>query len=356
MKAGIIGLSNSGKTTIFNLLTGQNVETTIYSDPSLHKNSIGQAKVKDERIDYLSNIYKPKKTIYSTVEFWDTPPLFHEEGKTGLTDVKNSDLLLMVVRAFLRDDVISPDGIDPERDIQKIEEELLLTDLIFVEKRLEKLADQIRKGKKELQKEADIFKKIHSYLEKNIPLREVELTEDERKILVGYQFTTQKPVIVLINISEEQLEDENLRSNLEEKFKNKQNFSLLFVPALIEEEIKELSAEETKEFMDSYGITESALQKVIRKTYDLLGLISFFTVGPDEVRSWSIKIGTNAQKAAGVIHSDLERGFIRAEVVSFSDFQKYGNMTKVKELGLQRLEGKNYIVQDGDIITVRFNV
>ncbi len=357
MKIAVVGLTNSGKTTIYNILTGMKIEATPYSDVSLHKKSVGIAKVIDSRIDYLDSIYDPKKKTYADVEFMDTPALF-EKSSTALQDIKNSDALVLVVRGFENDEVLSTNAaIDPVSDINSVEAEMLLADLMVVENRISRIDEQIKKsGRKELLPEKKLFEKLKALLEEGKLLRECDFSDEENKLLSGFQLVSFKPVLVVVNTDENRIGDTEYEDGILDVFKNRSNLDIVFIPGDIEMEIKELDSDDAAEFMKDYGLTESGLDTVIRKSFELLGLICFFTVGKDEVRSWSIPKGITIQSAAGVIHSDLEKGFIRAEVTGYMNFHKFGNMPAVKEAGLQQLEGKEYIVRDGDIVNVRFNV
>lgn len=356
MKIAVVGLANSGKTTIFNVLTGMRVEVTPYSDVSAHRKSIGIAKVVDPRIDYLTSIYEPRKKTYTDIEFMDTPSLF-EKGSTALQDVKNSDALVLVVRGFDNEEVISAsDSIDPAAEIDTVESEMILADLQVVENRIARIDEQLKRGRKELQAERKLFEKLREVLESGCLLRDHEFSEEDLQMLSGYQLVSMKPVLVVVNIDESRIGNEVFQKEITDRFLDRRNLDIVFIPGNIEIEIQELDDEDAKEFMKDYGLKESGLNAVIRKSFELLGLICFFTVGKDEVRSWSIPKGITVQAAAGVIHSDLAKGFIRAEVTGYDHFCRFGNMSGVKEAGLQQLEGKEYIVCDGDIINIRFNV
>ena len=364
MKIAIIGLSNSGKTTVFNALTGMDIETPIYpaTTGEPHK---GVVKVPDSRVEKLAEIFKPKKTTYATIEYIDYIGLTKgdlEQNRKVFDLVKDVDALVHVVRAFKDDAVVPPLGnIDPLRDIETIELELIFGDLEFVEKRLDRMEQGAKRGKKPDESEKKLLLKCKESLEKEIALRDVEFNEQEQKTMRPLQFLSTKPEVVVLNIGESDLNTERareLQDKVEEYFnaKYKRSFSVLTLCGKIEMEIAQLPPDEARAFLDDLGIDKPALSKLIRVNYDLLGLISFLTVGEDEVRAWTIPKGMNAQKAAGKVHSDIERGFIRAEVISFDDFISSGNMHAAKEKGLLRLEGKTYEVRDGDIINFRFNV
>jgi GTP-binding protein YchF len=360
MEIGIIGLPYSGKTTIFNTLLKH-----ISSDQSGGKQSAerGIVKVPDERLDKLTEMFNPKKKVNTTIEYLKVPGLEGEEAETRglpskfMTNLKNVDALLIMVRNFENEFYPHPfDRIDPAADINFINEEFLISDLTIVEGRVERLEKSIMKTQQDKEKrELELMKRLKAQLEEEKPLRELEFNKDEEIILKGYQFITAKPILYVINISEDQIpESEKIEASLAE-FKTP-NCELTTLSAEIEKEISELDTEDAAEFMNDLGIKESAMDKLIRKSYELLGLISFFTVGEDECRSWTIRKGTKAQQAAGVIHSDLEKGFIRAETVHYNDLITLGSLNACKEKGVMRLEGKEYIVKDGDILNIRFNV
>lgn len=369
MKIAIIGLANSGKTTIFNALTGQNLETTIYPTTGGDPN-IGVVKVPDYRVDKLSEIYKPKKTTYATVKYIDYIGLTKgdmQQNRKVFDLIKDVDAIVHVVRAFEDDAVVHPMGsVDARRDTEAIELELIFGDLDLVEKRLERMEQGAKRGKKPDEVEKKLLLKCKDALEKEIALRDVEFNEEEQKAMRPLQFLSTKPEVVVLNIRENALSTDkarNLQKEVEGYFQSKhKNSSLLTrhsslsLCGKIEMEIAQLSQDEARAFLDDLGIQEPALNKLIHVSYDLLGLISFLTCGEDEVRAWTITKGTNAQKAAGKIHSDIERGFIRAEVISFDDFVKAGSMSAARDKGLLRVEGKTYEVKDGDIINFRFNV
>ncbi len=361
MKVAIIGLANSGKTTIFNALTGLNLETTIYPTVTAEPH-IGVVKVPDARVEKLAEIYKPKKTTHATVEYIDYIGLTKgdvEQNKKVFDLIKDADAVVNVLRGFEDETVIHPLGnVYPRRDAETIELEMIFGDLELVEKRLERMEQGLKRGKKPDETEKKLLIKCKEALEKETALRDMEFSDEEQKTMKHLQFMSIKPEVVVLNVDEHEINSEKTRattSELKTFFKGKQ-VKILNLCGKIEMEIAQLPPDEAKAFLDDLGIEEPALNKLIHVSYDLLGLISFLTVGEDEVRAWTIKKGTNAQKAAGKIHSDIERGFIRAEVVSFDYFIKYGDMAGVREKGLLRLEGKTYEVKDGDIINFRFNV
>ncbi len=364
MKIAIIGLANSGRTTIFNALTGLSLETTIYPTLTTEPH-IGVVKVPDKRVDKLAEIYNPKKTTRATVEYIDYIGLTKgdvEQNRKVFDLIKDADAIVNVARGFVDESVVHPmSGVNPVRDVETVELEMIFGDLELVEKRLERMEQGLKRGKKPDETEKKLLVKCKEILEKETALRDAEFSEEEQKTIRNLQFMSIKPVVVVMNVGENDLNTEktNRLQNEIEKFfgiKYKKSFSVVALCGKIEMEIAQLSTDEAQAFLDDLRIEEPALNKLIHVSYDLLGLISFLTVGDDEVRAWTIRKGANAHKAAGKIHSDIERGFIRAEVVSFDDFIAHGNMTAVREKGLLRLEGKTYEVKDGDIINFRFNV
>lgn len=354
MQLGIIGLPMVGKTTIFELLT----ESRQKGGTSNKANS-AMARVPDHRIDFLSDMYKPKKTTYAQLEIVDIPGLApgNDKGASVFLDgVRQADALLHVVRVF--EDELVPmwsDKIDPVGDIELVNYELLLADLDLIDKRV----DRINTGKRKAQadKELNLLAKLRDAIENQRPISTVELDEEEQVMMKSYQFLTNKPMLICLNLSEKDLLSGEYpdRQKVEEYLRQYQ-IPMVELSASIERDIAELEKDERDLFMEEVGITEPGLVKVSRSIYERLGLISFFTVGEDEVKAWTIEKNTNARKAAGKIHSDIERGFIRAEVVEFEALKEHGSMAAVKEHGLFRLEGKDYIVKDGDIVHFRFNI
>lgn len=360
MQIGIVGLPLSGKTTLFQTLTKTHLDISSLSKSEAHHAVI---KVPDKRLDKLHEIFITKKKVNATIEIIDVVGL--QKGETGsaqfttnfLAKVKTNDALVQVVRLFENEFAPHPYGsIDLLRDINTIETEFIISDLSIIENRIEKAKKQIQKTQDEnLKKEIPVLEKCLDYLNKEIPLRDAELTKDEVKILRAYQLLTLKPMLIALNLDEKLINQEDQFFDVLIKKKLSKNTKVLAFYGKIEMELAELSDEEAKTFMEEYGIKESALSKLIREAYDLLGLHSFFTIGEDEVRAWTIRKGLNAQEAAGEIHTDFYNRFIRAEVVHYDDFIKYGSFTKAKEHGAWRLEGKEYIVKDGDILLIRHN-
>ena len=358
MKTAIIGLSSVGKSTLFGLLTGA-AAPVASGRPEAR---VGIARVPDPRVDALGRLYNPKKKTFATVEYVDVPGVQKGEGAAlvDLPALRGVDALLHVVRAFASDTVPHPDGsVDPLRDAKMLELELILADLQAVEKRLERLEANIKKGNK-AEDVADkvLFLRMKEFLESERPLRELETTEEEKRRLRNYAFLTEKPVLLVLNLGEEQVKDVEkaiLASGLGE-LAARPGFALCPVSAPLEAEMAQLPPEDAQAFREDYGLKEPGLDRVIRTSYTLLGLVSFLTAGEDECRAWTIRRGTKAQLAAGTIHSDIERGFIRAEVVAYDDLMAAGSLAACRDKGTLRLEGKEYEVKDGDVINFRFNV
>ncbi len=356
MRLGIIGLPQSGKTTIFNAVTRGDVPTGISAGRVQVNTAV--VDVPDPRVDKLSALFNPKKTIYAKITYADIAGLDGSSGKSGisgslLNQLTQMDGFIHVLRCFEDDNVPHQEGsVDPLRDLQMMDSEFIINDLIFVERKLERLADERKKGagrdKATIDRDIHLFERMQASLNEETPLRDLEMTVDELAGLSGFGFLSLKPVMVLLNLSEGQTapaipypHQHSLVVNLQGK---------------LEMDMAQLSAEDAKMFMAEYGITELSLNRMIKYSYDLLGQHSFFTVGPDECRAWTVRTGALAPEAAGVIHTDLQKGFIRAEVVAYEDLMAFGSMNEVKAKGKLRLEGKEYIVKDGDILNIRFNI
>jgi len=362
LTVGIIGLPMVGKTTIFNLLTGAGAHTSNFLTGKADTN-VGMAQVPDPRLDFLARLYNPRRTVYAQIQCSDVPGLVRGAaqgagvGNRFLDGIRKVDLLAHVLRVFANPDVPHVDGsIDPLRDLETVQVELLLADLELVEKRIERIKNG-KKISKEAARELPVLEKCLRALENEVPLQQLKLTGDERAVLVNYDFLTAKPVLLVVNTDEKQFREK--RYPLQEKLESlasARGLALIEVCGRLEMEIALLEPEERALFLADLGVEELGTARLARAAYTQLGLISFFTVGKDEVRAWTIRRGTNARSAAGKVHSDMERGFIRAEVVKFNDLYALGSMAKVKEKGLARLEGKDYLVEDGDIINFRFNV
>jgi hypothetical protein len=358
LRAALIGLPSSGKTTLFQLMTS--VHDAPRGKGDVH---IGISRVPDARLDALTAMYNPRKRVPATVEFTDM--VAARSGAQALVDVagyKNADALVHVVRAFRSATVAHPSGsIDPARDAQAMEDELILADLGVAERRVERIDKDLKRGKSaELDKERDLVQRCRTALEEGTPLRALELSEGDRKLLRGFQFLSAKPLLLVINLDEadvsavgSSVERAAERTGLTGFLAHAATRAVALC-ATIELEISQLEGADATAFLSDLGLTESGLDRVIRTSYDLLGYMSFFTVGEDECRAWSIARGTPAQLAAGEIHSDIQRGFIRAEVVSYAALTTRGSMAACREHGEVRLEGKEYVVHDGDIINFRF--
>ena len=352
LRAALIGFASTGKTTLFQLMTSAKEGARTKGDTV-----IGISKVPDARLDRLTAMFNPKKRVPATVEFTDLAQAAAAGGAKALVDVanyKNADALVHVVRAFHDPSVPHPSGsVDPGRDAQAMEDELILADLGVVERRLERLEKDLKKNRSaDLEREREVILICKAALEDAKPLRALDLKGDDLKRLRGFQFLSAKPLLIVINMDESQLtESDTVRGSI---FKGRASTGTVTVCAKIELEISQLEPADAAAFLADLGLQESGLDRVIRASYDLLGYMSFFTVGEDECRAWSIPRGTAAQLAAGEIHSDIARGFIRAEVVSYDALIARGSMAACRDHGEIRLEGKDYIVQDGDIINFRF--
>lgn len=365
MRLGIVGLPNVGKSTLFNAITKAGAESANYPFCTIEPN-VGVVDVPDKRLDVLEKIYSPKRTIHASIEFYDIAGLVKGAskgeglGNKFLSHIRESSSIVHVVRCFNDDNIVHVDGsVDPIRDIETINLELVFSDLEVLDRRMEKSIKLSRSGDKTAKAEVATMEKIKAHLEAGKPVRTLELTDDEAELVKDLFFITSKPVLYAANISEDDLLSGNAENELVKKVKSfaeAENSEVITICASLEEQLASLSDEEQAEMLSEYGLEESGLNKLIHSSYKLLGLMSFLTAGSDEVRAWTIKNGTKAPKAAGKIHSDIERGFIRAEIVSFDDLAKYGSEAAAKEKGLFRLEGKDYIMKDGDVVNFRFNV
>ena len=354
MKLGIIGLPQSGKTTIYNALTRGNTPTTASAGRIEVHTAV--VDVPDPRVTKLSGMFNPKKTIYTKVTYADIAGLEAGSAKSGITgqllnQLNQMEGLILVVRGFTDDNVMHPNGsVDPMRDADNMLTELLLNDLIAVERKLEKLIDERKKGGTDKILNArltELFEKLHKTLSDNKPLRSMEFTNDEQRELASYGLLTRKPILTVFNMGEGQT-----APNVEGKL----DHPSVALMGKLEMEIAQLSAEDAAVFMEEYGIKELSLSRMINLSYDLLQVQTFFTVGEDEVRAWSVRIGATAPEAAGVIHSDLQKGFIRAEVFNYDDLITLGSEAALRTAGKFKLEGKEYVVKNGDIVHIRFNV
>ncbi len=353
MFIGILGYPRSGKSILFKALLGHKGHHAGGRKEGYDK---GVVKVPDLRVDFLAQLYQPKKTTYAEIEFWDSQAL--DEPKAGPHELpaylRQADSLVAVIAAFENPNVAHPKGsVNPKRDIDDLNAELVFSDLISVEKRIGKLTNDLKRGHKEVSDEIRLLERLKTALEANQPLRSLDLNTDERKAIRGFEFLSLKPILWVINIGEGDLPK---RDEIENRFTPALHSEFYAVSAEIEAEIAGLPEADRPAFLSDLGIAEPALFGMIRHIYHLSGLISFFTAGDPEVRAWTVPKGFKAPQAAGTIHSDFEKGFIRAEVVHFDKLKELGNIHKAKEKGQLRLEGKEYVVQDGDVILFRFNV
>lgn len=356
MRLGIIGLPQSGKTTLFNALTRGTQPTGVVTGKIEVHTAV--VDVPDPRVDKLSEMFLPKKTIYTKVTYGDIAGLDGSAGKSGISgnlinQLSQMDGFIHVVRCFEDESVPHSAGsVNPARDIETMDGEFILNDLIMVERKLDKLNDEKRKGggrdKALIAQEIELFDRLHAALSQETPLRDIDISADEVKALSGFGLLSLKPTLIVLNLAEGQAEPQITYEH--------QSTKLVALMGKLEMDIAQLPPDDAQMFLEEYGIEEPSLNRMIQLSYDLLGLQSFFTVGPDEVRAWTVRRGALAPEAAGVIHTDLQKGFIRAEVVSYEDLIALGGLTEAKGKGKLRLEGKEYIVQDGDILNIRFNI
>ena len=363
LTAGIVGLPNVGKSTLFNAITKKNILAANYPFATIDPN-VGVVTVPDKRVEVLENMYMPERTIPTTYEFTDIAGLVKGAstgeglGNKFLSHIRQVDAIVEVVRCFDDENIIHVDGtVDPIRDIEVINVELVLSDLEIITSRINKIGKKAMTTKdKDDIKEIELLEKIKEALEKNIPVRKLGLSEDDKKIISSFNLITLKPIIYALNVNEDDINLGNRYTNLVCDYANKEGSETVILCAKLESELSELDDDSKKLFLNDLGIKESGLDALIDSTYRLLGLATFFTVGSDEVKAWTFKKGMKAPSCAGIIHSDFERGFIKAEVMSYEDLVTFGSELKVRENGKARIEGKEYIMQDGDICHFRFNV
>lgn len=365
LTAGIVGMPNVGKSTLFNAITNSQVEAANYPFATIAPNK-GTVEVNDERVQVLTNMFKSERTISATFEFTDIAGLVKGAskgeglGNQFLANIRECDAIIHVVRCFDDPDIVHVDGsVDPKRDAETINLELVFADLDVIQKRIGKVEKKAQVTKdKESQQEYEVLKMIEEPLLKGLPARSVELNKEQALIARGFNLLTAKPTIYVANVSEQDMADatKNPHFMALKAVAEQEGASIVPICARTEEEIAALDKKDRQEYLEAMGVKEAGLDKVVKAAYKLLGLETFFTTGPDETRAWTFKVGSTAPKCAGIIHTDFERGFIKAEVYSYEDLMKYATVAGVKEHGRYRIEGKEYIMQDGDIVFFRFNV
>lgn len=365
MKLGIVGLPNVGKSTLFNAITKAGAESANYPFCTIEPN-VGVVSVPDKRLDVLEKMYNTKRKVYTAIEFYDIAGLVKGAskgeglGNKFLSHIREVSAIVHVVRCFEDENIVHVEGsVDPIRDIETINLELIFSDLEVLDRRMEKSLKLVRSGDKNAKAEYELMERIKKHLEANKPVRTLEVSEEEADFVKNLFLITSKPVLYACNIGEDELMSGNLENDFVKKVKEyakEENSEAMVICARLEEELSTLEDEEKNSMLEEYGLEESGLDRLIRASYKLLGLMSYLTAGVQEVRAWTIKNGTKAPAAAGKIHSDIERGFIRAEIVSYDKLVECGSEAAAKEKGFFRLEGKDYVMQDGDVVNFRFNV
>ena len=364
LTAGIVGLPNVGKSTLFNAITKKNILAANYPFATIDPN-VGVVIVPDNRLDFLNELYRPASLVPTTFEFTDIAGLVKGAsmgeglGNKFLSHIREVDAICEVVRCFENKDIIHVENVvDPIRDIEIVETELILSDLEIIDNRFNKIGKKAALSKDKLvQEEARILTKLKDALEKNTPIRRIELTDEEKLYIKPFNLLTSKPIIYVANVSEDDLlKEDNKYIESVREYAKRDNAEVVVICAKVESDLSDMELEEKNTFLNELGIKESGIDNLIKASYKLLGLKTFFTAGSDECRAWTFKNGMKAPECAGIIHTDFQKGFIKAEVMSFEDLKKYGSEKAVKEAGKMRLEGKEYIVEDGDICYFRFNV
>jgi len=362
LTAGIVGLPNVGKSTLFNAITKSKALSANYPFATIEPN-VGYVEINDPRLNKLVDVIHPRSVVYTSFSFTDIAGLVKGAslgdglGNQFLSHIREVDAICHVVRCFDNDDIIHVNGkIDPIFDIETINLELIFADMDVIDKRIGKIEKKAQVKDKDAVVEYSVLKKVKDALEEGVSIRDMKLTKDEKLVIKNYNFLTEKPMIYVMNVSEDDINEDNEYVKKVMEFASKTDTKCVKICSKIEEELSELSEEDKELFLSDFGIKEVGLDKLVNLAYDILGLATFFTAGEQECRAWTFKKGMKAPECAGIIHTDFEKGFIRAEVIAYDDFEKYGSMQKAKEAGKMRSEGKEYVFQDGDITLFRFNV